>query len=103
KVKAFPIIEVIPCIAWKHKVNYKKNNDDLNIGFIGSFLSWHKVELLLYAFNQIASKYQNIKLHLIGFGEEWKKINDLVQQSPFVSRIHMPGFVSETELDEIKS
>lgn len=96
------LISVIPCIAWKSAIEFK-NHENFNIGFIGSFLSWHKVELLVSAFNSIASKYPKIKLHLIGFGEEWVKIQRQVKQSPFVNRIYMPGFVSEEELNEIKA
>lgn len=94
----------MPCIVWKGEViKSKPVGNEITIGFIGSFLNWHKVPLLLEAFNSIAAKYPNLKLYLIGYGEEWNRVAELVTKSPYYERIYMPGFVSEDELNKIKN
>jgi len=96
------IIE-LPCIVWKGFSNVKIDSEKIVIGFIGSFLKWHKVELLFEAFRTLAPKYNNIELVLIGYGEEWNHIHKMVEHSNLQPRILMPGFVSEEELLVYKS
>jgi glycosyltransferase involved in cell wall biosynthesis len=102
KVKAR--IEIMPCIVWKDDLI--RNVDETSaqvIGFIGSFLSWHKVEVLVKAFEKIALSYPSVVLKLIGYGEEWDTIKMLKEASPFSERIIMTGFVTEQELAMHKS
>lgn len=95
-------IQIIPCIVWKGGSQKNINTNRFNIAFIGSFLSWHKVDLLVDAFEKLASVYPNFVLSLIGFGEEWEMINKRVNKSEFSNRIFMPGYVSEEELKKLK-
>jgi glycosyltransferase involved in cell wall biosynthesis len=43
------------------------------IGFIGSFLSWHRVDLLVDAFIEIAPEFPLARLALLGYGQEWNR------------------------------
>lgn len=94
-------IHCLPCILWKESTS--ENIEKSVIGFIGSFLKWHKVENLVFAFNELANDYPNIELKLIGYGQEWLNINKLVKKSPYHHRIQMPGFVDEKELQRLKN
>jgi len=91
----------LPCIIWKDEINVQINKEQ-TIGFIGSFLSWHKVNLLVKAFENIAVDFPRAKLILIGKGEEWSKIKSQLEKSNFKTRIDLLGFVSELELKSLK-
>lgn len=94
---------VSPCIVWKKPQEYFSQNNEITIGFIGSFLTWHKVDLLVYAFNLIAEKYPHANLYLIGYGQEWQRVKTLALKSKFKNRITMTGYVNEEELDKYKA
>lgn len=102
EIKIATKIKVIPCLVWKDGIDPIKDAFQY-VGFIGSFLNWHKVENLLIAFEKIASKHQNLKLVLIGKGEEWSSIAKMVENSTIKDRILLTGFLSEVELNEWKS
>ncbi len=70
----------------------RKINDVINIGFVGSFLKWHRVDLLIEVFNKLASENSFIQLYLIGAGMEFENIKFQVNNSPFINRIHLTGF-----------
>ena len=95
-------IHVLPCIVWKAIPEPAAAKKQV-IGFVGSFLKWHKVELLVRAFEQLVADFPEATLLLIGYGQEWEKIKTLADQSPVSSKITMTGFVSEEELNRIKS
>lgn len=94
-------IFVQPCITWKEEIPLGESRLPM-IGFIGSFLKWHKVDLLVRAFEQVAHEYPLWKLVLIGYGQEWPSIKQMVSSNKFSDRIEMPGFVSEEQLKEYK-
>jgi len=79
-----------------------RNHSEINIGFIGSFLVWHKVSLLVKVFEELADKLDNINLYLVGYGIEWAKIKKQVEVSRFFNRIHLTGYVTDDELRIIK-
>lgn len=91
----------LPCIVWKEQ-SAPMNQKEPVIGFIGSFLKWHRVDLLLDAFEQIAKDFPSAKLVLIGYGQEWKSIRQKANDSKFSDRIEMTGYVSEAELQNYK-
>lgn len=96
KIRVFPTF--IPDNGIGKDLSYDNRH---YIGFIGSFLSWHKVELLIGAFEQIANQLpKRAKLVLIGKGEEWERIKHRVEASPQKSRIELTGYVSLSELRE---
>lgn len=91
-------IGVLPCVVNKESIKNAPTGDVFNIGFIGSFLSWHKVEMLVSAFKVFNESYPNSRLQLIGYGMEWQRIKELIENYNLTELIEMPGFVSETEL-----
>lgn len=96
-------ISILPCVINKGTVkNESESQSEFKIGFIGSFLSWHKVELLVKAYKVFKEKYSDSKLCLIGYGEEWGRIKDLIESEGLIDHVDLPGFVFEEELIEYK-
>ncbi len=81
----------------------RNNSNPIRIGFIGSFLKWHRVDLLINAFDFIVSKGINAELYLIGNGVEFLSIKNSINFSSFKNKIHMTGFLDGEKLDEIKN
>lgn len=95
-------IRVFPTFIPDDGIGPRHTNDERNyIGFIGSFLSWHKVELLVEAFERVIDKLpESANLVLIGKGEEWENVRDRVARSSIKNRIVVTGYVSLSELRE---
>jgi len=96
---------IYPTIDWEKMVEIKqtkKNPGNITIAFIGSFLKWHKVDLLVLAFEKLWQKNKNIELLLIGYGQEWESISKLIKGLNCSDSITMTGFVSGEELNELK-
>lgn len=74
----------------------------INIGFIGSFLKWHQVDLLIEAFESLIEKGYNAELYLLGMGVEFDTISKQVDKSKYKKQIHLPGFLDGEELLEAK-
>ncbi|MBN4073073.1 glycosyltransferase [Crocinitomix catalasitica] len=95
-------INILPCQLHKEAYVERLRTKTFNIGFIGSFLEWHKLDLMVKVFAMFHKKYENSRLMLIGFGRDWHRINELVKNLGLVDFVDMPGFVSEEELEEYK-
>jgi glycosyltransferase involved in cell wall biosynthesis len=80
----------------------KPTEDTINIGFIGSFLKWHRVDLLLKAFSKLKEEGYTVKLYLLGFGEEFGVIEKQVAANKFKTDIILTGFVDGEELLKYK-
>jgi glycosyltransferase involved in cell wall biosynthesis len=74
----------------------------LNIGFIGSFLKWHRIDILLSAFDKLRKHKYLVELYLIGYGMEYDSIKKSVENSDYREFIHMPGFMDGRDLLEVK-
>ncbi|MEJ8801770.1 glycosyltransferase family 4 protein [Pontibacter sp. H249] len=74
----------------------------INLGFIGSFLKWHRVDLLLYAFFSLREEGYNVKLYLIGHGMEYESIKGKVEESEFRDDVILTGFLDGEELRHYK-
>jgi glycosyltransferase involved in cell wall biosynthesis len=96
-------VGVLPCVVNKTNVNNNPQQSEFIIGFIGSFLSWHKVDLLVKVFKKFHEKHVHARLQLIGYGMEWDKVKTLVDQLDLTEVVEMPGFVSEAELLNCKT
>jgi glycosyltransferase involved in cell wall biosynthesis len=83
-------------------INNKTNDSIVNIGFIGSFLKWHRVDLLIKAFVRLRSEGKKCRLYLIGNGMEFNSIQQMVYKSGFRSDISLPGFADGELLLEYK-
>jgi len=95
-------VGILPCVVSKPWVNNAPAADIFNLTFIGSFLSWHKVDLLVEVFEELRSVIPNLRLQLIGYGEEWESIKHLINKKGLEENVDMPGFVSESELLKYK-
>ncbi len=96
---------VLPAIAFDRLTSFGEKkfvSNEVNIGFIGSFLVWHKVSLLVKVFEDLAVELNNINLYLVGYGEEWENIRLQVSASKFSDRIHLTGYISDDSLCVIK-
>lgn len=94
---------ILPSLLNKPLDYERKPTEKFNIGFIGSFLSWHKIDLFVKVFNEFAKDKNDVCLQLIGFGQEWHNVKELVGSLELKEKVYMPGFVSEEELSELKS
>ena len=77
-------------------------NQTINIGFLGSFLKWHNCENLVFTFSRLSKKYSNIRLLLVGYGQEYQRIKDIVKELNLDNLVEMPGFVDGPELNTYK-
>lgn len=94
-------IGILPSRLFKD-VFVRKKTETFNVGFIGSFLKWHKVQLLVEVFSEFHRKHNDSKLILLGYGQEWSKVKALVEEMQLQDAVVIPGFVSEEELREFK-
>ncbi len=76
----------------------KPEMQPIHIGFIGSFLPWHRVDLLVKVFERLRENGYPVQLHLVGYGLEWPRIQAMVEESPWRADIHLPGFQDRSEL-----
>jgi len=83
-------------------IHEKRLEQTINIGFIGSFLKWHRVDLLLKTFSRLKDEHYNIKLYLLGMGEEYASIKEKWSASKYKEDIFLPGFVDGEELLKLK-
>jgi glycosyltransferase involved in cell wall biosynthesis len=79
-----------------------ESKDLINIGFVGSFLKWHRADLLVKAFGKLKQEGYKIHLYLLGMGLEFNSIKQLVEASDYKNDITMPGFIDGVELLEMK-
>lgn len=67
------------------------NLEDTYLVFIGSLKKWHGLEQIILAMVQLAKKFPNMHLLLVGDGEERKKVEALIVQHQLKSRVRMFG------------
>lgn len=72
------------------------------IGFVGSFLPWHRVDLLVSTFIKLCDIGYDIRLLLVGNGMDFEKIRQLVRASKYSSAIEFCGFADGSRLGEMK-
>ncbi|MCI4668425.1 MAG: glycosyltransferase family 4 protein [Bacteroidia bacterium] len=75
-----------------------KPEGEIVIGFIGSFLRWHRVDMLVKVFERLKADGYGAKLLLVGSGLEFPAIKDQVDQSPYKGDITMTGFQDGEQL-----
>jgi glycosyltransferase involved in cell wall biosynthesis len=81
----------------------KQFNEPLTIGFVGSFLKWHRVENLVHAFNKLRNDGVNAKLLLVGAGEEFESVKAKAEQSGWKNDITLTGFIDGEKLKECRN
>ncbi len=83
-------------------ISEKTYEDTINIGFLGSFLKWHRVDILLHVFVRLKKEGHSIRLFLIGNGMEYESILHIVETLNLHEDIVMPGFTDGIELLKYK-
>ena len=79
-------------------------DDALTIGFIGSFMPWHRVDMLVHVFERLrGNNPANMKLLLVGAGECFESVQKQVSISVYKDDIEMTGFVDGEALKALKS
>lgn len=96
-------INILPCMIQKPTQQERERTDQFNVGFIGSFLSWHKVNILVETFAKFNEIHPDSQLFLIGYGVEWDRINKKVESLDLKEAVKIPGFVSDDELEKYKA
>ena len=84
-------------------IENKQYGSPLTIGFVGSFLKWHRVENLVKAFENLRKKGFKANLLLIGAGEEYEAIKRQVSVSTYKEDIIMTGFIDGDKLIEFRN
>jgi glycosyltransferase involved in cell wall biosynthesis len=76
--------------------------DIINICFIGSFLKWHQVDMLVNSISQLVAEGRNIHLYLIGDGQLKSEIEAMVETSEISKHVTFTGFLDGEELYQLK-
>jgi glycosyltransferase involved in cell wall biosynthesis len=69
------------------------------MGFIGWFVAWHNLELLIESFSQIA-KDRNVALVLVGDGILKKKLQQMARDFTITNKVIFPGAVPYEQVPE---
>lgn len=75
-----------------------KNQQDLIVGYVGSFKKYHHVSSLIRATNQLRKQGYNIVLRLIGDGPEYQRCLELVSKLNLENRVQFEGFIDNNKL-----
>jgi glycosyltransferase involved in cell wall biosynthesis len=80
----------------------KQYNSVPNIGFIGTFMKWHRVDMLVDVFVKLRNEGSNANLFLVGAGEEYQNILSKIDDSGYKDSITTTGFIDGNQLQEYK-
>lgn len=83
--------------------HFKPNDDALTVGYIGSFMRWHRVSDLVKAFEQIRQLGTRANLLLVGAGQSFDDVVRQVRASRYTQDIEMTGFLYGQALERAKS
>ena len=68
-------------------------NDCFYFGFIGNFIAWQGIDLLLKALPKVISKHPNVRAVLIGDGERFKEYVELSKELGIEDKVVFPGYI----------
>jgi glycosyltransferase involved in cell wall biosynthesis len=71
---------------------------ELVLGFVGWFVEWHKLEMLLEVFAGLAAEFPGARLMLVGSGTLEEPLKKLAQDLGIAERILWPGAVPHDEV-----
>jgi glycosyltransferase involved in cell wall biosynthesis len=74
----------------------KINNEVLTVGYVGTFATYHNVELLLPVFNYF--KNRRIHFYLIGSGGNYEHIKSWIFEND-IENVKLTGYINKHELD----
>lgn len=92
KIIAKPLGVEFPIHTFK-----KYKSDILTVGYIGTFATYHQVELLLPVFEFF--KHENIKFILIGSGGNRLQVENWVREKE-INNVEFPGYLKENDLND---
>lgn len=72
--------------------------DKIVLGFIGSFYNYEGLEYLIWAMDKISKYNDNIRLLLVGGGEEENNLKKLTQELNLANKIIFTGQISHNEI-----
>jgi glycosyltransferase involved in cell wall biosynthesis len=73
----------------------------ISIGFIGNMRAWHRVDLLLQAFNQVYRNIRNVRLEIVGDGPEMGKIRKVTEDLGIGQVVCFRGSVPYSKIPEV--
>jgi glycosyltransferase involved in cell wall biosynthesis len=79
------------------KEQYAKNGETI-IGYVGSFLQWHGVDLLLESFEVLLNKGDNAKLLLVGDGLTLAAAKSLARTNRLTEHVVFTGNVPHSDI-----
>lgn len=80
----------------------RSHSSQMCIGFVGSFLKWHRVDLLLLAFAKLREEGFSCTLKLVGGGMEFEDIKEMVGMHPYGDFIELCGYLDGKALATAK-
>lgn len=76
---------------------YQIDKSKIVVGFIGTFGAWHGAEILAEAYAELASKYNNIHLLMIGDGMKMVEVKNIIKKNRMEERATLTGIVPQKE------
>lgn len=73
------------------------HNSRLSIISVGRLDAWRGFDLVIEAFNMLATRRDDVELAIIGNGSDRERLARMVEESPCKDRIKMTGAVSQAE------
>jgi glycosyltransferase involved in cell wall biosynthesis len=97
-----PIFE-FPCLLYQ-PVAEAVHRPIRDFAFIGSFLSWHRTDILLQAFYKALPQLpRDAHLHFAGKGPMWEDSVQLAASLGIAERVTFYGYLSDAALNDLKS
>ena len=76
---------------------YNIKNDEVIIGFIGTFGKWHGTEILTEAYGELRKKYNNIHLLMIGDGVKMGEVKQIIHSYHMKEYVTLTGMIPQKE------
>jgi len=80
---------------------YNISKDDFVYLYIGQFIKRKNIMLILETFKEALSKDKNLKLFLVGGGEDYEKINNFIEENKLKNYVIVKKFLQVEELSKI--
>lgn len=82
-----------PCMDNRKKIRqqFTWGENDVVVGFIGTFAGWHGVEILAKIIAEVTEKSSNIYFLLIGDGHKQSLIRDVIDKYKLINRVKLLG------------
>jgi glycosyltransferase involved in cell wall biosynthesis len=77
---------------------FRRSHEGRNILYVGRMISPKGVDILIRAFHKASSHYPDLKLYLVGEGQELNQYRSLVKNLGIESKVIITGFVPENSL-----